>query len=92
MQVPGAIADDGLFDMTVIKKISRPDIIMSLKKLYNGTIADHRKVDTYTGKKIKVDSDTKIMLETDGESLGHTPMEFHIIPKSIKIIACKFPE
>jgi YegS/Rv2252/BmrU family lipid kinase len=87
MQVPGAIADDGLFDLTVIKKISKPDVIMSIRKLYNGRIVRHRKVETYTGKSISIDSDTKIHLETDGESLGHTPIEFQIIPKSVQVIS-----
>jgi diacylglycerol kinase (ATP) len=87
MQVPGAIADDGLFDLTVIKKISKPDVIMSLRKLYNGNIVRHPKVETYTGRSISIYSDTKILLETDGESLGHTPMEFQIIPRSVQVIS-----
>lgn len=87
MQVPGAIADDGLFDLTVIKKMSKPNIILSLRKLYNGNIVHHPRVETYTGKSISIDSDTKILLETDGESLGHTPMEFQIIPKSVQVIS-----
>ena len=86
MQLPAAIADDGLFDLTIIKKISKPDLIVSLKRLYNGTIAKHPKVTTYTGKEIRIDSSEKILLETDGESLGHTPLEFNIIPKSIRVI------
>lgn len=87
MQVPGAIADDGLFDLTVIKRISKPDVILSLRKLYNGNIIRHPKVDTYTGKSITIDSDTRIHLETDGESLGHTPLEFQIIPRSVQVIS-----
>jgi len=87
MQVPGAIADDGLFDMTVIKKISKPDVILSLRKLYNGNIIRHPKVETYTGRSIFIDSDSRIHLETDGESLGHTPLEFQIIPKSVQVIS-----
>jgi len=86
MQVPAAVPDDGLFDLTIIRKISKPDLIVSLKRLYNGTIAQHPKVTTYTGKEIRIDSPEKILLETDGESLGHTPLEFNIIPKSIRII------
>ena len=86
MQVPAAVADDGLFDLTVIRKISKPDLIVSLRRLYDGTIASHPKVTTYTGKEIRIDSSEKILLETDGESLGHTPLEFNIIPKSIRII------
>ena len=87
MQVPGAIADDGLFDLTVINKMSKPNIILSLRKLYNGKIIRHSRVDTYTGKSISIDSDSKILLETDGESLGHTPMEFQIIPRSVQVIS-----
>jgi YegS/Rv2252/BmrU family lipid kinase len=86
MSVPGAIPDDGLFDLTVINRMSRPDILLSLRRLYDGTINKHPKVDSFTGKSIRVESDDRIMLETDGESLGHTPLEFSIIPKSVKII------
>lgn len=84
--VPGAIPDDGLFDLTVINRMSRPNILLSLRRLYDGTINKHPKVDSFTGKSIRVESDDRIMLETDGESLGHTPLEFSIIPKSVKII------
>ena len=86
LSVPGAIPDDGLFDLTVINRMSRPDIIFSLRRLYDGTINKHPKVNSFTGKSIKVESDDRIMLETDGESLGHTPLEFSIIPRSVKII------
>ena len=86
LTVPGAIPDDGLFDLTVINRMSRPDILLSLRRLYDGTINKHPRVDSFTGKSIRVESDDRIMLETDGESLGHTPLEFRIIPKSVKII------
>jgi YegS/Rv2252/BmrU family lipid kinase len=86
MAVPGAIPDDGLFDLTVINRMSRPNILWSLRRLYDGTINQHPRVDSFTGKSIRVESDDMIMLETDGESLGHTPLEFSIIPRSVKII------
>ena len=85
--VPGAVPDDGLFDLTVINRMSRPYILWSLRRLYDGTIHEHPRVDSFTGKSIRVESDDRIMLETDGESLGHTPLEFRIIPRSVKIIA-----
>jgi YegS/Rv2252/BmrU family lipid kinase len=87
IQAPDAIPDDGLFDLTVINRMSKPDVILSLKRLYNGTIYEHPKVDSFTGRSIRVDSSDRIMLETDGESLGHTPLEFSIVPKSVKIIS-----
>ena len=90
MQLPDAKPDDGLFDLTLIKKIGRIEVMRSIKRLYDGTIKTHPKVETYQGRNIRISSPKDIYLETDGESLGHTPMEFEIIPKSIKVISAKF--
>lgn len=85
-QVPNAIADDGIFDLTIIKKIGRFDVIRSLPLLYNGKIVNHRKVMALNGKNIKVESHEQVFLETDGESLGNSPFEFDIFPRSIQVI------
>lgn len=86
MQTPTAVADDGLFELTLIKRMRKGEIIRSLKRLYNGTILDHPKVEGYTGSRIKIDSDPLIHVEADGESLGHSPIEFNILPRSINIV------
>lgn len=87
MQIPDAIADDGLYSITLIKKMGKIRVIANIKKLYNGKITRHKKVESYTGKIINVNSPSILHLETDGETLGHTPMEFQIIPRSVKVIA-----
>ena len=92
MQTPKALPDDGLFDITIIKKMRRRDIIRNLKMLYDGTILKHPLIEGYTGKDICIDSDPIIHLETDGEALGHSPIEFRILPQSINIIYGKYPE
>lgn len=86
MQTPNAVPDDGLFDITVINKIGKGDVIRSIKMLYNGTILNHPKVDGYTGKDVMIETEKLIHLEADGESLGHSPLEFKIIPKSINVV------
>jgi YegS/Rv2252/BmrU family lipid kinase len=86
MQTPRAVHDDGLFDITIIKKIRKGEVIRNLKLLYNGRILDHSKVEGYKGRDILIDSDPLIHLEVDGESLGHSPIEFRIIPKSINVV------
>lgn len=86
MQLPDAVPNDGIFAITVINKIGRGDVIMSLPKLYNGKIGSHPKVSTFSGEKVLVNSNPPIHLETDGESLGYTPLEFSIIPKSLRMI------
>lgn len=83
MQTPEALIDDGLFDITVIKSMTKIEIIRSLKKLYDGSILDHPKIISLKGERIRIESDPEINLEVDGESLGNSPIDFNIIPKSL---------
>jgi YegS/Rv2252/BmrU family lipid kinase len=85
-QTPMALPDDGILDVTVIKGMGRLEIIRNLNILYNGKILDHPKVDGYKCKNIRVTSDSVLYVEADGESLGHLPAEFSIIPVSINIV------
>ncbi|MBN2481913.1 MAG: diacylglycerol kinase family lipid kinase [Bacteroidales bacterium] len=91
MQTPEALPDDGLFDITVVKKIGKGDLLLNLKKLYNGSILEHPKIEGYKGKRIVIDSDPLIHIEADGESLGHSPIEFQIIPKAVYILYGTYP-
>jgi YegS/Rv2252/BmrU family lipid kinase len=85
-QTPDAMPDDGLLDITVIKDMGKIEIIKSLKLLYDGTILSHPKVDGYRATNLRVESKSLLFAEADGESLGHTPVEFSIIPASINIV------
>ncbi len=85
-QAPNAIPDDGLFDLTLIKHMSPLRVMASVRRLYNGSIGKHSRVETFLAKNISVDSRKPILLEADGESLGHSPFEFEIVPKSVKVI------
>ena len=85
-QTPDALPDDGLLDITVIKEMDRIEVIRSLKLLYDGTILSHPKVDGYRSDNLTVSSETLVFAEADGESLGHTPVEFSIIPAGINVV------
>ena len=85
-QTPDAVTDDGLFDITIIKRMTKLDVIWNIRRLYDGSIIKHSKVLSYTCRKIFIDSIPPISIETDGESLGHSPLEIEIIPKSVTVI------
>ncbi len=85
-QTPNALPDDGLLDVTVIREMGKLEIIRNLRILYNGKILSHPKIDGYRCKELSVTSDSTIYTEADGESLGHAPAEFGIIPSGINII------
>jgi YegS/Rv2252/BmrU family lipid kinase len=87
IQVPHAIADDGLYSITLIKKIGKLNVIANIKKLYNGKITQHSKVETYTARSVQINGSSLLKVETDGESLGHGPVSFEIIPRSVTVIS-----
>jgi len=89
MQVPEAIPDDGLLDVTVIKKLGKLEVIKNVKNLYDGSFVRHPMVQTFRGKIISIESEPEIYLEVDGESLGHSPFYFGIIARSVKIVVTK---
>ena len=86
MQVPAAIQDDGLFDVTLIKKAPKWMVIRHASKLYDGTLVKLPIVETYRGKSIRIRSIGKIYLEADGESLGHSPFVYEILKQSLKVV------
>ncbi len=88
-QAPDARPDDGLFDLTLIKDMKKLSVLTGVRRLYNGTIKKHKRVETFVGKRIIIDCDTPLLLEADGESLGNSPFEFDIIPQSVRIIVNK---
>lgn len=88
-QLPNAIPNDGIFDSTLIKKIGKFTVITQLKNLYDGSFISHPKIKTFTGKAFHVESDPDVLLEVDGESMGHSPFEFIILPSSLNVIVPK---
>lgn len=90
-QLPNAIPDDGLFDMTIIKKTTKFRVVSNIKNLYDGSFLEMPEVETYTGEKIRITATPHhaMFLETDGESLGSSPLDFEIVPKAIKLIVSK---
>jgi len=91
MQLPFAVPDDGELDITIFKDVNKLTVLRHIKKLYAGTFTSLPFVQTHRGKTVSIISSThdQSQLETDGESLGHTPFTFQIIPKSAKVITGK---
>ncbi|MBC8320859.1 MAG: diacylglycerol kinase family lipid kinase [Bacteroidetes bacterium] len=93
MQLPFAKPDDGLFDVTVIRKVSRLKVLRNIKNLYDGSFIKIKEVETFTGNQFTVTAVPKksVFLETDGESLGHSPLHFTLLPLAAKVIIKENP-
>lgn len=86
IQVPLAIADDGLLDLTVIRRVNKLSILYRAKALYNGHIYDIAQVSHHRGRTIRIESVKPIELEADGEMLGESPFELKTVDKAIRVV------
>lgn len=79
---------DGLLDITIAKNFHFFDLVLNLKRLYNGTIVHHKKVETYKTKKLEViDVNTKRpFIEADGELIGTGSVKVSILPNAVNFI------
>ena len=89
LQLPDAVADDGLFDLTVIRKMSWLSVLFHFKVLFNGKIYRLSKTSLNRGRRIRIESSPEIALEVDGEALGYSPFEFEIIDRAVRVVVAK---
>jgi len=78
---------DGLLDITIAKNLNIFDLISNIKKLYNGNIVHHKKVETYKTDLITViPQASKPYIQADGELIGIGKVTFKIISKAINFV------
>lgn len=85
-QTPKATIDDGLMDLTIIKKISKLKVLRNFRLLYSGNIYDIPKVLFCQAKKIEISTLPESRIEIDGEAVGTSPFKFELVPKSIRVV------
>ncbi len=86
MQVPEANPLQGLFHITVIRKIGIWGILTNFKGLYSGKFISDRRVSTHTGKSIEISSATPLPGESDGENLGSGAFKIEMMPHRLRVI------
>lgn len=84
-----ALSNDGYFDLTIGKDLTKTNIIFLVHKLFDGSFSEHHKVETFRCKSIKVSAknQTIVKAEADGELIGIGPFEINILPQQLTIIA-----
>lgn len=89
MMMPNAIPDDGLLDVTAIRKVGIFKFAANAKNIYNGSFINKmNEVSTFRGKNIRITSIPahRLLLETEGETLNNSPFDFEVLPKAINMI------
>ncbi|HNG91009.1 MAG TPA: diacylglycerol kinase family lipid kinase, partial [Saprospiraceae bacterium] len=86
--VPQAIGDDGLFALTFARSLSKWEVLLQTRRFYDGSLLRHPRVEGHQARSIRVlhTEERPTLLEADGEFLGHTPAEFHLLEKALRVV------
>lgn len=83
---PDAIIDDGLFDVIMVDKLSRFELLKTLPKIFTGEHINHPAVSCIKANHIKIKTRPEMMLSPEGELFGKTPSEILIHPKCLRYL------
>lgn len=83
---PNASLSDGIFDVTVLGDLTKPDLIRNVPRVYDGSHLTHPKVSSARASTVEVTSTDRTLIQADGEVLGMTPATFTIVPAALRMI------
>ena len=87
METPKAVIDDGLLDLTVVKKLWKGKFLFATKRLFNGTVLDMKEVlHTRAKNTIEIEATPASFMEVDGEPVGCSPARCTLIPAAVKVV------
>ncbi len=85
-QTPNALVNDGLMDLTIIRKMSKLRVLRNFRLLYSGNIYSNPKVIFTQAKGIEISTVPQTRIEIDGEAVGFSPFSFELVPHSIRVV------
>jgi diacylglycerol kinase (ATP) len=85
-QCPDAHFDDGVFDLTLIQKISPWKVVLNIRNLYNGSFVKQKEVQQFKGQTIEVEAPKQMLIEIDGELLGKGSVSFSLLPAQVRVL------
>jgi diacylglycerol kinase (ATP) len=82
----GAVIDDGLLDVTIIRPVSRMTLLALFPKLSKGTHVPHPQIEQLRGRTVRLES-PGITAYADGEPLRPLPVDIEIAPAALTVLA-----
>ncbi len=82
---PNSKVDDGLLDVVVIKDVTRPWMIRYLPGLLSGKILTFKDTVSFKANTVKIESNSKMRVNVDGEIFAFDKAQFEILPKALMV-------
>jgi diacylglycerol kinase (ATP) len=74
---PGAVMTDGLFEVMVLRPVSKVEFIRVFPKVFSGQHIDHKQVDIYQSRRISLNA--AAIAYADGDRIGGLPVKAECI-------------
>jgi diacylglycerol kinase family enzyme len=84
---PKAAADDGIFDVVILKDLGKAEFLLNVPRVYKGTHLTHPKVESLRAKEIRVEARQRMFIQAEGELVGEAPASFRMIPGALNLRA-----
>jgi diacylglycerol kinase (ATP) len=82
----GALLDDGLLDVVVIMPMSKPQLVRTYPKLFNGTHVHHPQYRHHHARKVTIAA-PGITAYADGERIAALPLTVEVAPLALRVLA-----
>jgi diacylglycerol kinase (ATP) len=84
---PGAVLDDGLFDVIWSEEVNRAEVLRLIPAALRGTLSQHRKVHTARVREVEIELSEDVPAHVDGEMLARTRFfEARVLPGTLRIL------
>jgi len=85
---PNAALDDGLLELVVAEGLSRTRVLGLLPKVLKGTHLDHPAVTALRSRRVRIASNTPLVVHADGEilDLAATSVEVELLPGALRVL------
>lgn len=81
----GARLDDGLLDVVLFRRMSKPDLLRTYPRLFSGTHTTHPAYEHHRVRTVTVAA-PGIVAYADGERLGHLPVTATAVPAALRVL------
>lgn len=81
----GALLDDGLLDVVIIKTMTKPDLVRTYPKLFRGTHTTHPQYEHHRVARVTV-ATPGITAYADGERFGRLPLTIECVPRALTVL------
>jgi diacylglycerol kinase (ATP) len=87
LMAPGAQFDDGLLDITLVRRLPRRRLVRLFPSIYNGRHVEYPEVLTRRARTVRINGPAGLELAPDGEFQGRAPARITCLHRDLEIFA-----